>query len=84
MYFCWVAASDTRIFVGWWIYACRAVTTTRCYWGDDPKQTIVEKYAWRSGYPDGSTHPVGQKLPNPWGLYDMCGNVVEFCQDNVS
>lgn len=64
-----------------WEYACRAGTTTRCYWGDDPKQTLVDKYAWRGGYPDGTTHPVGQKLPNPWGLYDICGNVVEFCQD---
>ena len=64
-----------------WEYACRAGTTTRCYWGDDPKQTLVDQYAWRSGGPNGSTHPVGQKLPNPWGLYDMCGNVVEFCQD---
>lgn len=67
-----------------WEYACRAGTTTRCYWGDDPKQTIVDKYSWRSGYPDGSTHPVGQKLPNAWGLYDMCGNVVEFCRDRYA
>ena len=64
-----------------WEYACRAGTTTRCHWGDDLNQTLVDEYAWRSGGPDGTTHPVGQKLPNPWGLYDMCGNVVEFCQD---
>ncbi|MFC1634405.1 formylglycine-generating enzyme family protein [Planctomycetota bacterium] len=61
-----------------------AGTTTRCYWGDDPQQSLVDKYAWRGGYPDGSTRPVGQKLPNPWGLYDMCGNVVEFCQDRYA
>lgn len=69
-----------------WEYACRAGTTTRCYWGDDPEETVVDKYAWRSGSDDldGSTHPVGQKPSNPWGLYDMCGNVVELCQDRYA
>jgi len=67
-----------------WEYSCRAGTTTRCYWGDDPEEKLVDDYAWRGEASDGTSHPVGQKLPNPWGLYDMCGNVVEFCLDRYS
>ena len=67
-----------------WEYACRAGTTTRTYWGDDPEHKGVGWHAWRGGYPYGSTHPVGQLAPNPWGLYDMCGNVVEFTQDKFA
>jgi formylglycine-generating enzyme required for sulfatase activity len=64
-----------------WEYACRAGTTTRFYWGDDQDYKKMDEYVWHAGYPDGTTHPVGQKKPNPWGLYDMGGNVSEFCQD---
>jgi formylglycine-generating enzyme required for sulfatase activity len=67
-----------------WEYACRAGTTTRCYWGDDPDNKSAIWSAWLGGYPHGSTGPVGVKSPNAWGLYDMCGNVVEFCQDRFS
>ena len=67
-----------------WEYACRAGTTIRTYWGDDPDRKGAEWNAWLGGYPYGTTGPVGQLGPNAWGLYDMCGNVVEFTQDRFS
>ena len=66
-----------------WEYSCRAETTTEYSWGDDrDRQTL---YAWcfyntvrvERGY----AHEVGTKKPNPWGLYDMHGNVSEWCHD---
>ncbi len=64
-----------------WEYACRAWTSTRFSYGDDPGYTNLTDYAWYVGNRGSTTQPVGQKLPNPWGLYDMCGNVSEWCQD---
>jgi formylglycine-generating enzyme required for sulfatase activity len=64
-----------------WEYACRAWTSTRFSYGDDPGYTNLTNYAWYENNSDGQTHPVGQKLPNAWGLYDMHGNVFEWCQD---
>jgi len=64
-----------------WEYACRAWTSTRFSYGDDPGYTNLTHYAWYWGNSDGSPHPVGQKLPNPWGLHDMHGGRAEWCQD---
>ncbi len=64
-----------------WEYACRGWTSTRFSYGDDPGYTNLTNYAWYGDNSGGTTHPVGQKLPNPWGLYDMHGNVWEWCQD---
>jgi formylglycine-generating enzyme required for sulfatase activity len=62
-----------------WEYACRAGTTTAYYNGDTIAD--LDKIAWHGGNSDGKIHPVGQKLPNAWGLYDMLGNAREFVLD---
>ena len=64
-----------------WEYACRAWTSTRFSYGDDLDYTNLTNYAWYTDNSSFTSHPVGQKLPNPWGLYDMHGNVEEYCQD---
>jgi formylglycine-generating enzyme required for sulfatase activity len=66
-----------------WEYACRAGTSTRFSFGDDPGCVNLMNYAWCGDNSDWQTHPVGQKLPNAWGLHDMHGNVWEHCQDGI-
>jgi formylglycine-generating enzyme required for sulfatase activity len=90
----WVSWNDAVAFCDWlsekegktyrlpteaeWEYACRSGSTTRWYFGDN--ETGMEEYAWNKGNSN-STNLVGQKLPNGFELFDMHGNVREWCSD---
>jgi formylglycine-generating enzyme required for sulfatase activity len=62
-----------------WEFACRAGSNAQFSFGDDP--AAAGDHAWTEENSDGTTHPVGQKAPNPWGFHDLHGNVWEWCQD---
>jgi len=65
-----------------WEYACRAGSTTKWFIGDDPGN--LGEYGWFKDNADSKSHPVGQKQPNPWGLYDLYGNVCERVADRYA
>ena len=65
-----------------WEHACRAGSKTRFYYGNDNDHANLGDYAWyQKKYGEGETHAVGQKKSNAFGLYDMHGNVLEWCAD---
>ncbi len=72
-----------------WEFAARADTTTSTYAGDlesghlgcAAEHVVLDEHAWFCGNSSGMTHPVGMTSPNDWGLFDMLGNVFEWCHD---
>ena len=65
-----------------WEYACRAGASSVYFFGDSPAE--LDTYAWYADNSEDKTHPIGQKKPNPWGLYDILGNVMEWTADQYA
>jgi sulfatase modifying factor 1 len=65
-----------------WEYASRSGAKTAYFFGDDPAQ--LGEYAWYLDNANAKPHPVAKKKPNAWGLYDIYGNVAEWCLDRYS
>ena len=85
--FCGKVAEETGLDVrlpteAEWEYASRAGRDTKWFFGNDPSK--IGEYAWFKGNAGAKSHPVGQKKPNPWGLYDIYGNVCERIADKYS
>lgn len=86
----WISWYGAKAYADWiggslpteaqWEYACRGGTTTAYFFGDNG--SALGDYAWYAENGNSETHAVGQKLPNAYGLYDMCGNVEEWCYDS--
>ena len=64
-----------------WEYACRAGTQTPHFWGESSAGEEIDRYVWYDGSSGGRAHDAGRQRPNPWGLYDMGGNIWEWCWD---
>lgn len=84
VYVTWYGANEYASWIGGalpteaqWEWACRAGSETIYPWGDS--STDIDMYAWYAGNSTATTHPIGEKQPNVWGLYDMIGNVYEWC-----
>lgn len=67
-----------------WEFLCRGGTTTIFYWGNEETPAVANLYAWSSANSNKTSHPVAEKYSNAYGLYDMCGNVSEWCWDFFS
>lgn len=65
-----------------WEYAAKAGSKTKYFFGEDEK--LLDQYAWSSANSGNITHLIGQKKPNPWGLYDILGNVMEWTSDQYA
>ena len=84
--FCeWLSEKENRTYrlptEAEWEHACRGGTITSFYFGDYDQEKRLDEYGWYRNNSLGSTHPVGLKEPNAWGLFDMHGHVWEYCSD---